>query len=587
MVRTVVVILLAATVIGLTLPNVFLAGSLGSNLPISVNLHYEIVSITPGSIADAAHLRVGDHIEPQSLTVEGRLALINGWYLLRSGEILRFTVDRAGQRFAAEIRQPVASNSYSGLSIIKRSTATIFIIVAGALLLLRPSIMMWGFYLYALGATGGGPLILEFVNPLAHATAAILLVAVVYTVLGPLGLLLFATRFPASASGGWRRTVERMTPALALVLLIPSAVFVLDAMGVELRPASDFVTNAISTSIVTIGIIALLAGFMRLDPSQKQRLRWVVAGFALFYAAVVYGQVAPYLPAQGWPPAWSNAGWTSDVLNGLVIFIPVTVAYAVLKHHVLDINFVIGRGLVYGLLTSIAVATFAIVDWFLGTVLAQTKLAVVGEVVAAVAIGFWLNGLHGQVDRFVDAVIFRRRHAAEQRLARVVAGLPHAQSSESLAVLLVSEPVSAFGLLSGSYFQRSDDREYRCAYAVGLSRPISPIAVGDALLVHLYGARGPVFLHQIEWHLTGADGEPAAPVVAFPVFVRYELQAIVLYGGHATGEAIDPDELKTLFSLCVGAGAALDHLEAQDLRRRLDDSQRALAAATANAATTG
>jgi hypothetical protein len=587
MVRTVVVILLAATVIGLTLPNVFVSGSLGSNLPISVNEHYEIISITPGSIADAAHLRVGDHIEPQSLTVEGRLALINAWYLLRSGEILRFTVDRAGQRFAAEIRQPVVRNSYSGLTIVKRLTATIFVLVATVLLLLRPSPMMWGFFLYALGATGGGPLILEFVNPLAHATATILLVAVVYTVLGPLGLLLFATRFPASASGGWRHVIERTTPVLALLLLIPSAAIVLVAMGVELPRAGDLVTNAISTSIVTIGIIALVAGFMRLDPSQKQRLRWVMAGFGVFYTTAVYEQMTPYLPAQGWPPAWSNAGWTSDVLNGFVIFIPVTVAYAVLKHHVLDINFVIGRGLVYGLLTSIAVATFAIVDWFLGTVLAQTKLAVAGEVVAAVAIGFWLNGLHGKVDRFVDAVIFRRRHAAEQRLARVAAGLPHVQSSESLAALLVSEPVSALGLLSGSYFERSDNGEYRCAYSVGLSRPISSIAAGDALLVHLYGARGPVFLHHIEWHLSGTEGEPATPIVAFPVFVRYELQAIILYGGHATGEAIDPDELRTLLALCVGAGAALDHLEAQDLRRRLDDSQRALAAATANVATTG
>ena len=44
------------------------------------------------------------------------------------------------------------------------------------------------------------------------------------------------------------------------------------------------------------------------------------------------------------------------------------------------------------------------------------QLAAVGEVVAAIAIGFWLNGLHGQVDRFVDRVIFRRRHLAEQLL---------------------------------------------------------------------------------------------------------------------------------------------------------------------------
>lgn len=67
-------------------------------------------------------------------------------------------------------------------------------------------------------------------------------------------------------------------------------------------------------------------------------------------------------------------------------------------------------------------------------------------------------------------------------------------------------------------------------------------------------------------------------VVAMPVFVRHELAAIVLYGPHATGEVIDPDEMRTLQALCNSASAALDHLEAVELRRRLDESERTIAA---------
>lgn len=585
-VRTIVVVALGALVIGLTLPNVHPPAPLSGNLPISANYHYDIVAITPSAMSNAADLRVGDHIEPQSLTPVGRLAMLS-WYLLRPNESMKFTVDRAGHAIPVELREPPNVPSNTGLAIVKRTSATVFIIVAMVLLLMRPSKMTWGFYLYALGSTNGGSLITEFISPAASTIVNTTLVAGVYDFLGPLGLLFFVTNFPVRSSDGLRRTVERLTPGLALLLIVPSAAFVLFVMGRALPPETDFLVNGIEAGIITIAIVTLIAGFVRLDAPQRQRLRWVVAGFTVYYAAVIYQMLSVYLPAQGWPPAWSNAGWTSDVLNGFVVFIPITVAYAVLKHHVLDINFVIGRGLVYGILTSLAVATFAIVDWFIGTVLAQTRLAVAGEVVAAIAIGFWLNGLHSRVDRFVDAVIFRRRHLAEQRLLRVAAGLPHAQTGESVASMLIDEPISALGLLSGGLFRRTPDGDYRCVLERGL-REVADVRIssGDALGVHLYGERGPVFLHHIDWSFPGLPDGPAAPVVAFPVFVRFELQGIAFYGPHSTGEAIDPDEIKALQSLSIGAAAALDHLEAAELRRQLDDTQRMLATMTAASAST-
>ena len=66
-----------------------------------------------------------------------------------------------------------------------------------------------------------------------------------------------------------------------------------------------------------------------------------------------------------------------------------------------------------------------------------------------------------------------------------------------------------------------------------------------------------------------------SPVVALPIFVRQHLAAVVLFG-HRTGEAIDPDELGMLKSLCIGASAALDHLEAEARRREVEELQRAL-----------
>jgi hypothetical protein len=562
---------LSALLIGLTLPNVWLP--LGGVLPIRVTFHYDIASVTPGVATDVTGLHVGDRVEPQSTNGAVRLAFLNQ-YFPKPGETLSFRAHRSSDDRDVVVRESYQGTVGSGLALVKRTTASLFIIVAAILLLMRPSPMLWGFFLYALGSTNGGPLILEFVNPTVMLAGTMLIQGFFYNIAGAIGLIVFATRFPAASKSGLRRFVERITPVLGGILFVATLPYALFLLGAILPPNIEAIARGVIIAVTTLGILSLLTGLVELEPAQRQRLRWVVAGFSVFYATQIYQQVAPYLPAQGWPSVWTNAGWTDDVLNVVVILIPMTMAYAALKHHVLDLNFVFGRGLVYGILTSIAVATFAIVEWLLTGVLSQTKLAATGEVIAAIAIGFWLNSLHGQVNRFVDAVIFRKRYLAERRLTGVAAGLPHAQTYDTVAMMLVCEPVEALGLASAALFRRVEGGRFRCERAVGVSNPPDiTVLDGDALSVRLHGERGPISLHHIGRWSENATADRSF-FVALPVFVRRELVAIVFYGGHETGEAIDPDEMRTLQSLCVAASAALDHLEAMDLRNRLDESER-------------
>ena len=570
MLRTVVVIGLSALVIGLTLPNMVIAQHL-NELPFSVDYHYDIISITPDSIATQAGLRVGDHVEPQTADIRARMAM-QTWYLYPPGGSTSFVVDRGAARIPITLRYPATQTDFgSVVPIVKRSTATIFIIVAAILLLLRPSPMTWGFWLYAIGSTNGGAGILGLISSTALVGANTALVTIAYNILGPVGLLIFATHFPSRSPSGWRHAVERLIPVLAVLLVFPSVSFVLYLFGVVQPSQTLGVMNFVTEGAGALGVVTLVAGLVRSGPTERQRLRWVVAGLAIYYAGFLYQELSIYLPGQGWPAQWTNGGVTSDILNGFVVFIPITVAYAVFKHHVLDLNFVIGRGLVYGILTSLAVAIFAIIEWFIGGVLAQTRLAAAGEVVAAVAIGFWLNGLHARVDRFVDAVIFRKRHLAEQRLARVTAGLQHSESYPTIAQIVVKEPIDAYGLRSAAFYRRTNDGDFACDAADGIERTDTPIGAHDALLVHLNGERGPVMLDQIGWHAPGSPIGESAPIVALPVFIRHELRAVALYGPHETGEAIDPDEMRSLSALCSGAAAALDHTAAAEMANRLEE----------------
>ncbi len=571
MIRTLVVVGLSVLCIGLTLPNIWLP--FGSNVDANVDSTFTVTSVDPGSTAELAGLRPGDRIEPWTTDLTAR-AFLRDSSLLGQGQSVRFIVDRNGDRREIVVMQPTIKTGDYLLGLIKRTSVTLFVLTAAVLLLLRPSSMLWGFFLFAIGSIHGSPLIIDSINPAVGAVGGFVANST-WDILGTLGLLLFGTRFPSPSSQGIRLIIARWTPAIvALVILaqIPSFRFM---VGIPTPPWVSVLAAYVPAIAYTLGITALLAGYFEAEGAARQRLRWVIAGFGIYWVAELYLKLAPLFPHQLWPLAWSNFGLDHSVLNGLVIFIPITVAYAVLKHHVLDINFVIGRGLVYAILTSFAVATFAVIEWLLGGVLAQTKLATAGEVLAAIAMGFGLNGMHARVDRFVDAVIFRRKHLAEQRLARVAAGLPHLESYSSIAEIAVREPLEALGLRSGFFFRRFDDGVFRCEAALGAAVGDAVIRADQAIIAHLHGERGPVALGQVGWQFP-ATVEPASmPVVAFPMFVRHELRAIAFYGGHDTGEAIDPDEIQALSGVCAGAASAIDHCAAAEIARRLDDLRKA------------
>jgi len=149
-----------------------------------------------------------------------------------------------------------------------------------------------------------------------------------------------------------------------------------------------------------------------------------------------------------------------DTLFLTSVLVPLTIGYAVIKHRVIDVSFVVNRALVYGALTTLLVGMFSVIDWFFVDYLRLARLGTIAEVAAVVGFGLWFKGLHMRVDSFIDATFFRQRHAAERQLARNAAALPFATTTQIVATALVKEPVRALGLASAALFWRNKDGVY-------------------------------------------------------------------------------------------------------------------------------
>ncbi|MFY9720799.1 MAG: PDZ domain-containing protein [Candidatus Cybelea sp.] len=436
---------------------------------------------------------------------------------------------------------------------------TVFLVVAFLLVYLRPSIMAWALYVFAIGYFGTGPVFMYWSHALPP-SAFLGLSFILSTVFGPwsaLPLLPFVLRFPNGDVLGWRRRID---PFVWAFLAISYAVYVVEwriFFGTESLPRWDVIPSAvIPLSAFFFAGLIVAKNVAVATPSDRQRWGFVTIGIiASFVAYAIY-----YVP--GVPFAVGQA------VGFAVVLMPICIGYAIFRLRVLDVNFILNRALVYGVLSLSVIALVSILDWLFSRMIAIGRLAIGFELLAAIGIGLLLDRINRSVEGFVESVFFRRRRLAERYLRRAASALPYATDEGAIADGLVQVPVDAIDLAAAALYRRAAGGARFEGVATAQRTTIAPAGFdGNHLLVRMLLAdEKVVWLDDLRSQL---DAENAAIyTLAMPVMVRHELVGFTLYGAHVNGAQLDPDEVELLEQLAIEASRAYDHVEAVRIRDR-------------------
>lgn len=507
-----------------------------------------VSQVPPGSAAAAAGIMLGDKLTPPiPLSVWTR------------SDPATFDIVRNGtMRVVTLVPKPAPLTITRKITFVMRAiVALLFLTLGSVLVLTRPSRMTWCFYLWCANA--------RFFNlrgywpgsPAMHfagVTSSGFLAAVSI----PL-ILVFAARFPENDTHGWRTTVERAAYGFVGVFVVLQA-YGNVALFFGLPSTWSAGAWSVCAAIVYLAAsIVLISTYRSSSGEQRQRLRWVLVFPVVLILRIV--EIGLWQSATFDYPVWID-----DAIILIGACVPAAVTYAIIRYRVFDLNFFISRTVVYGALSSMIVGFFSLIHWFVGRQLAETRLAFLTEVGAALAVGFWLNGLHRRAEYLVDAVFFRRRHLAERQLAGTAAALPHAGSVAAINDLVVREPVRALGLASAAVFRLAGDANFLREAAIGWNDAHARrIDREDPLVVHLTAELAALRVHDLGWTRDDIPSGAAEPTLALPILVRRRLSGIVLYGAHENAADIDPDEEQGLVPIAVAAAAAYDHLEAEAL----------------------
>ena len=287
-------------------------------------------------------------------------------------------------------------------------------------------------------------------------------------------------------------------------------------------PLALFVMNCLPYMLsVVCGIAAAFAA----HASERSRFLWAFVPLARTY-------VGNFADFSVFYPHFTVA----HVVNNVTAFVaPLGLTYSLLSRRVLDIGFVLNRAAVFSGVSIVLIGAFVLVEWALGEWMSGlshgTNLAV--SATLALGLGLSMRFVHGQVETFVDKVMFRKRRKDEEAIRRMAREAAYITDRDFLLAR------------TASVAERNADATFAKVLLGDTWRDEN-----DPALVTLRATHDVLDLHGTG---TAFEGD-----LAFPMVARGRLLGVLLLGPKHSQETFAPDEIDALRDLSHSVAAALD-----------------------------
>lgn len=397
-------------------------------------------------------------------------------------------------------------------------------------------------FMYSVSFTALGALLLHFTLVFPRRTNAYVnrILGVLY-ILGGIASAVLATTFVYAVLDGTSRSAARYTNAYDVVDLY-------------------FVCTAALSLLVFINTYrtASLA-------DRRTKLRWVFAGFLAGPLVVVLLFFAPKLVIG---ISVLSESWML-VFAGLsaVLF-----AVAIVRHHVLDVEFLVTRGTVYGLVLALLAVLYTTVVAVLAAAVGTTDTgSSVPPVVAAVLVVLLFTPVRARVQHFVDKRFFRVKYDFRKAQRSFVSDIMRGLDVGTIATLVVNRtdeliPVERIGFFSmtpsgaGLRLEAHHGFDLLERHAVAFSP--EQISANLMLPVAREGT--------VEAGVEVGYGEPAVMdrwgmAVVFPMLSEREaILGFVVVGRKRSGARFSAEDIDLMRTVAVQAGLSVDRVRLQE-----------------------
>jgi hypothetical protein len=203
---------------------------------------------------------------------------------------------------------------------------------------------------------------------------------------------------------------------------VPSPIGLSGLTARDIEESLPFQVFGILTgAILVAAVVSLILRFRRSRGGERAQLKWFV------YAATLVGLT---LIASILIPAFERSE-VSGTVTGLAIgWIPIACGIAITRYHLYDIDRIINRTLVYGVLTVLLAGVYVGAVVGLGTLVGESTLLVAASTLLVAAL---FRPARRRVQDVIDRRFYRRKYDAARTLEAFSARLRDEVDLETLA----------------------------------------------------------------------------------------------------------------------------------------------------------
>jgi signal transduction histidine kinase len=474
------------------------------------------------------------------------------------------TVERGGTTLT--LPASVKTEQAGILLILRQLVASAFLAIGTLVILQVPDSKVTRLFFVTVFALG-----LYFALQRTETTGLVYIQAVALTLTPGLTIHFFLT-FPEE------RSVARTqwwfllyVPSLILMALAVGAFTrsLAQRVGVYLAPAY---WNTINVSFAylglsaVVGLVSLGYSYTTTDrPVVKRQIQWIMLGLSSAVVTNVIDIVLTVTKSQTYEA-------TTLLLLG-TLPLPVTFAFAILRYRLLDIDLVVNRSAVYGLLTASLAAVYLLLITLLSTALgvaAGSGSYTLIVFVSALLVGILVNPLRARIQATIDRAFFRKQLDYQQALSEwsqklstslrfasasqlLVHDVPRQMSIQKAWLLVLDQDETRLAPLPTSAGSEEAELHVDSGLALSVRSPFAASLASSGSSVLLGSEEG----HRVRDGAIPSVWREAGVRVGLPLLSGRQLVGVYLLGPKLSGDIYQRQELELLRTLANQATVAI------------------------------
>jgi two-component system NtrC family sensor kinase len=408
----------------------------------------------------------------------------------------------------------------------------------------------------------------------------------------------------------------------AVAIYLPGAILTLVSAGfasglflspgnsaLDVREALDRSWMGLLTATYLISGLVLQAGYRKAeDPIIRQQLKWLRNGMLFGFAPFAVLNAIPYVLDLPFSPAFTV--WSNYAVITLPL-IPLTIAIAIVRYRLMDVDVIFRRGYAYTLATLLVLAAFYGVVFSLGSLVQKNfkDLGNTGLITVMLIAAFLFQPLRNWIQERLDRYFYRDRYDYRRTLIEFArelnseTDLDHMMRSvadrlmQTLSIRHVAFFLAETGAAGGAYVEKDGASPGPAAgspWRLRLSRDSSALPLhspGSLDLSFLDWPRSGmkeapyIFFERTRYHLDAIAGSWPATVrqtiadldlnYYVPCTVRGRTIAFLGVSRTDKGEFLSSDDVELIQTLSNYVGIATENANLyRSLKQKVDEYER-------------